>query len=157
MTTTAHTSISARNNLASSNSAHGSVNAGKRHRPQPAVLDTPLDARMDTQGGAVTAEMAVAMPVLVLLLVVVLTLVAASSARLGSLEAARAGARAAAIGYQHSQIAAVIEQVAGPQASFTLEIDDAWVTVHVSRPVVGGWFSSAPLQASAQATAWREP
>ncbi|WP_425955235.1 TadE family type IV pilus minor pilin [Xylanimonas sp. McL0601] len=104
-----------------------------------------------------TAELAVGLPVVALLLVAVLTLAAASGAQMRAQDAARAGARALAIGQDEEQVRLVIEKVGGPEATARFERDGTWVVVDVSRPVGGGWFASAPLRASAQATAWVEP
>lgn len=111
----------------------------------------------DPQRGAVTAELAVGLPVVVLLLVAVLTLTAASTAQMRALDAARAGARAYAIGEDDATVRQTVAQVGGDDAELSVSRDDTWVRVTVTRPVVGGWFSSAPLRASGEATAWAEP
>lgn len=110
-----------------------------------------------SERGAVTAELAVGLPVVVLLLAAVLTIAAASGAQLRALDAARAGARAVAIGQDEAEVRAVVAKVGGASAEVGLTRDGEWVTVEVSRPVVGGWFSRVPLQASGEATAWVEP
>ncbi|PZR51757.1 pilus assembly protein TadE [Xylanimonas oleitrophica] len=111
----------------------------------------------DTERGAVTAELAVGMPVVVLLLVAVLTLAAASSAQMRALDAARAGARALAVGEDEAQVREVVTRLAGPGAELGLLHDGPWVTVHVSRPVAAGWLAHVPLRAGGEATAWLEP
>ena len=116
-----------------------------------------LGGGLDVERGAVTAELAVGLPVVAVLLVAVLTLGAASGAQLRAQDAARAGARALAIGPGESDVRAVVTRVGGAEAATTFARDGDWVTVEVSRPVAGGWFSHAPLRASATATAWVEP
>jgi Flp pilus assembly protein TadG len=107
--------------------------------------------------GAVTAELAVGLPVVILLLLAVLTISAASGAQLRALDAARAGARAVAIGQDDAAVRSVVERVGGTSAAVRVERDGAWVVVQVSQPVGGGWFSHMPWQASGEATAWVEP
>ena len=107
--------------------------------------------------GAVTAELAVGLPVVVLLLAAVLTIAAASGAQLRALDAARAGARAVAIGPDDAEVRAAVEKVGGAGVEVSLERDGEWVHVAVSRPVAGGWFSRLPLRARGEATAWMEP
>ena len=113
--------------------------------------------RADGQRGAVTAELAVGLPVVVLLLVAVLSLAAASTAQMRALDAARAGARAYAIGEDDAAAQQAVAQVGGADAALTVTRDEAWVRVTVTRPVVGGWFAGAPVRASGDATAWVEP
>ncbi|MFE5293208.1 TadE family type IV pilus minor pilin [Isoptericola sp. NPDC056618] len=107
--------------------------------------------------GAVTAELAVGLPVVVLLLVAVLSLAAASTAQMRALDAARAGARAYAIGEDDAAARQAVAQVGGDDAELTVTRDGTWVRVSVTRPVVGGWFAGAPVRASGDATAWVEP
>ena len=111
----------------------------------------------EPQRGAVTAELAVGLPGVVLLLVAVLTLTAASTAQMRAQDAARAGARAYAIGEDDATVRQAVARVGGDGAELGVDRDGTWVRVTVTRPVVGGWFSSAPLRASGEATAWVEP
>ncbi|MEN5076207.1 TadE family type IV pilus minor pilin [Isoptericola cucumis] len=111
----------------------------------------------DPQRGAVTAELAVGLPVVVLLLVAVLSLTAASTAQMRALDAARAGARAYAIGEDDAAVRQTVARVGGDDAQLGVSRDDTWVRVTVTRPVVGGWFAAAPLRATGEATAWVEP
>ena len=114
-------------------------------------------ARPSSDRGAVTAELAVGLPVLVVLLLAVLTLGAASSAHLRALDAARASARSLAIGQSEEQAAEVAMQVGGADISVAFDASGEWVTVTVSKPVVGGVLARLPLRADASATAWVEP
>jgi len=114
-------------------------------------------SRDDRERGAVTAELAVALPAVVLVLVVVLTLAAAAGAQMRSADAARAAARAAAIGEDDATVRATALRVAGDDATVGVTRADPWVEVRVTTPVVGGWLSGSPLRASGEAVAWVEP
>ncbi|MBB2922379.1 TadE family type IV pilus minor pilin [Cellulomonas cellasea] len=107
--------------------------------------------------GSVTAELAVALPAVVLLLVAVLVLVASALTQLRCADAARAGARAAAIGDDESGVRATAARVAGPDADVTVARSGDWVTVSVSDAVVSRGMRTGPLVARASAVAWVEP
>jgi hypothetical protein len=97
------------------------------------------------------------LPAVVLVLVAVLTLAAAAGAQMRSADAARAGARAAAIGEDDATVRSTAQHVAGDGAQVTVVRGEPWVEVTVSCPVVGGWLSAAPLRASGHAVARVEP
>lgn len=88
---------------------------------------------MSDDRGAVTAEVAVLLPLVVLLLVAVLGFGTTAVAQLRCADAARAGARAAAIGDDDGEVAAVARRVAGAGADVTVHRSDGWVVVHVER------------------------
>ncbi|MEU4363710.1 TadE family type IV pilus minor pilin [Promicromonospora sp. NPDC023987] len=113
-------------------------------------------AERESERGTVTAELAIGLPVVILVLVAVLTLAAASTAQMRAMDAARAGARAVAIGEQEAVVSAVVARVGGPEAEVVLAHDGEWVRVTVTRPVAGGWLSG-PLRATGTAAAWVEP
>lgn len=113
-------------------------------------------AARESERGTVTAELAIGLPVVVLVLIAVLTLAAASTAQMRARDAARAGARAVAIGEQEPAVAAVVAQVGGAEAEMSLARDGEWVRVTVTRPVAGGWMSGS-LRATGTAAAWVEP
>lgn len=113
-------------------------------------------AERGSERGTVTAELAIGLPVVVLVLVAVLTLVAASTAQMRALDAARAGARAVAIGEQEPEVNAAVVRVGGPEAEMSLAYEGQWVRVTVERPVAGGWLAR-PLRATGTAAAWVEP
>lgn len=113
-------------------------------------------AERESERGTVTAELALGLPVVVLVLVAVLTLAAASTAQMRAMDAARAGARAVAIGEQESAVGAAVVRVGGPEAEMSLTHEGEWVRVTVTRPVAGGWLSG-PLRATGTASAWAEP
>lgn len=107
--------------------------------------------------GSVTAELAVALPAVVLVLTAVLVLAASALTQLRCADAARAGARAAAIGDDESGVRAVVARVAGPDADVSVVRSGDWVTVSVSDAVVSGGLRTGPLVARASAVAWAEP
>ncbi|WP_250448652.1 TadE family type IV pilus minor pilin [Actinotalea sp. C106] len=107
--------------------------------------------------GAVTAELALALPAVILVLAVLLVTGAATSAQLRCADGARAGARAAALGMDDSEVAEIARQVTGGAAEVEITRADPWVEVRVSSAVAGGWFTGGPLGLSATATAWVEP
>lgn len=121
------------------------------------VRSRGVRSRDDRERGAVTAELAVALPSVVLVLVVVLTLAAAAGAQMRSADAARAAARAAAIGEDDATVRATALRVAGDDATVGVVRGDPWVEVRVTTPVVGGWLSGSPLRARGEAVAWVEP
>ncbi len=104
-----------------------------------------------------TAELAVALPVIVLMLLAILAITAASSAQMRSADAARAAARALAIGETTAQAHIIVQKIGGTEAQLVIEENHPWVTATVTRPVAGGWFSAGPLRSRAHATAKVEP
>lgn len=107
--------------------------------------------------GSVTAELALALPAVVLLLAAVLVLGSAATGQLRCADAARAGARAAALGEDTAAITAIAGRLAGSGASVGVDRGGGWVTVTVSRSVVAGPFGGGPLRAQASAVARVEP
>lgn len=134
----------------------GNAPVGIGNRPTGnTASDNKLLGRQEC--GSVTAELAVGLPVIVLLLVAVLTLSAASSAQLRVLDAARAGARAVAIGQTEPEVGAVVSRLAGDDAELRFEADGQWVTVYVSKPIAPGVLANFPARVTGSATAWAEP
>ncbi|NNH09127.1 TadE family type IV pilus minor pilin [Cellulomonas fimi] len=107
--------------------------------------------------GSVTAELAVGLPAVVLLLVLVLAVSAAGLARARCADAARAGARAAALGGPDADPAAAARRVAGGTSEVVVVRDGEWVTVSVSAGIAPGGRVLGPVRVSASATAWVEP
>ncbi|MDO8147243.1 MULTISPECIES: TadE family type IV pilus minor pilin [unclassified Isoptericola] len=116
-----------------------------------------MSPRDRSERGAVTAELAVGLPVVALLLVAVLTLVAASAAQLRAADAARAGARMVAVGEDEAAVRAAVARVGGAGAEVTVIPEGDWVRVVVTRPVAGGVLAGIPLEATGGAVAWVEP
>lgn len=107
--------------------------------------------------GAVTAELAIGLIAVVAVLALVLAVGAASVARVRCTDAARVGARAAAIGQDDAAVRTSVTRVAGSGASVTIQRqDDGWVQVVVQVPVIDAG-PARGLRASASATAWVEP
>lgn len=107
--------------------------------------------------GSVTAEFAIALPALVVLLTAVLTLAASATAQMRCVDAARVAARAVALGDDDATVRQAVQAVAGDDAQVLVTPAEEWVTVEVSAPVVGGWFSAVPLRATGTALARVEP
>lgn len=107
--------------------------------------------------GSVTAELAVALPAVVLMLGVVVALVGAGVSHLQTIDAARAGARAAALGEGDAVVVAAARRVGGGPAEVTVVREDGWATVTVRVPVTVAGLGVGPLEASGSATAWIEP
>jgi TadE-like protein len=106
----------------------------------------------------VTVETAVAFPALILLLATAVWGVSAAAAQVACVDAARAGARAAARGEPLSEVRAVARRAAPPGASVWIGRDarSTRVVVRASvRPPVRGLFPA--LRLSAQAAAATEP
>ncbi|ROS76578.1 TadE family type IV pilus minor pilin [Cellulomonas sp. PhB143] len=103
-----------------------------------------------------TAELAVALPAVVVVLVAVLALGAGATAQMRCADAARAAARAVAVGEDAATVDATVSRLAGSGASRRTSEDGDWVTVVVRAPVVGG-MELGPLEARAEAVARVEP
>ena len=107
--------------------------------------------------GSVTAELAVGLPAVVLLLAALLTVASTAIAQTRCTDAARAGARSAALGEPDVAVATTARRLAGPEASVAVSRSDEWVTVEVSSPVGSGSWGGSPLRARATAVARVEP
>ena len=105
--------------------------------------------------GSVTAELAVGLPAVVLLLVALLTVASAAVAQTRCTDAARAGARSAALGEPDGEVVATARRLAGVGAEVAVSRAEGWVTVTVS-DAVGAW-RGTPLRAHAAAVARAEP
>lgn len=111
--------------------------------------------RVGGDAGTVTAELALGLVAVVLVLAVLLLTASASSLQVRCVDAARAGARVAALGQSDGEAAAAARQLA-PGAVVRVRRDPPWVEVSVTRALAGSWFTSA-LAVSGSATAWLEP
>ncbi|MDR0626103.1 MAG: hypothetical protein LBG11_02390 [Bifidobacteriaceae bacterium] len=85
--------------------------------------------------GAITAELALALPAVVALMAVVLAVGSAAAGQIAMVSGARAGARAAALGLSDAEVSAAAEAVAGVSASVSVSRADGLVRVHCSRSV----------------------
>lgn len=114
-----------------------------RPRGGPPVPGGPA-RRATAERGSVTAEFAVLLPVVVLLLGGVVAVTSTAATHLRCADAARAAARAAALGQSDGEVAAVARRVAGPGAVVAVRHDSGWVEVVVESgvgpalPLVGG-------------------
>ncbi|MEV7973663.1 TadE family type IV pilus minor pilin [Cellulomonas sp. NPDC089187] len=106
--------------------------------------------------GAVTAEFAVLLPVVTLLIAAVLVIATCTSAQMRCADAARAGARSAALGESDTVVVETAERVGG-DVVVAVARGGEWVQVEVHRelgprlPVIGG------ITVRGEATAWVEP
>ncbi|MCC2309486.1 TadE family type IV pilus minor pilin [Cellulomonas chengniuliangii] len=111
----------------------------------------------ERERGSATAELAVALPAVVVLLVALLVLASAATTQLRCADAARAGARIAALGEDEAAVDEVVTRLAGARAEVELGRDGDWVTVSVTSPSTVGALHLAPVRVAASATAWVEP
>lgn len=107
--------------------------------------------------GSVTAELALALPALLLVLGALLAVVAAGSGQLQVADAARTGARVAALGEDDAAVVAAAQRVGGPGVDVAVTRDPPWVVVTARRSVAQGWASALPLTLTSSATARTEP
>jgi hypothetical protein len=110
------------------------------------------------QRGSITAETAVAFPALVVVLATALWGVSAAAAQVACVDAARAGARAAARGEPPPEVRAEVLRAAPPNADVSLTRDPTTTRVVVraeARSLLKDLFP--PLRLRAQAVAATEP
>lgn len=102
-----------------------------------------------------TAEFALALPAVVLVLAFALALLSGGVTQARAADAARAGARAAAIGAAPHEVRAIAEQLAGTGARAEVQVGE-FVVVHVAvpLPLLGRW---GDVEARGEATAVPEP
>lgn len=110
--------------------------------------------RIPPDRGSVTAELALALPAVVAVLVLAMVTTGALLTQIRCADAARAGARVAALGEDLGAVRAAVAAVADPAASVEVARSGPWVEVRVQRRVMSRW---GPLVASARSTAWVEP
>ncbi|TYD00224.1 pilus assembly protein TadE [Arthrobacter echini] len=105
-----------------------------------------------SERGAVTAEVAVALPALVVLLALVLGTAHLGTVQLRLEEAARAGAREAMRGEGAASVRGTVERLAGQDASVEVTSGAGWTTVEVRSGVEGPVVGLLDLQLSASAS-----
>ena len=113
-----------------------------------------------TERGAVTAEVAVALPALVLVTVTLMWLVSVAAAQIRCADAAREAARALARGDQSADAEAIMARTAPRGSSMTSQVHDDIVEVRVRADVrppgsLGRLLPDSTVVGSA--TAWLEP
>lgn len=111
-------------------------------------MRTAGDPRAARDRGSATAELALGLPAVVLALLLVLVAGSAAVAQVRCTDAARAAARAAALGEDPGVVAAIVADLAGEAAQVAVTTSGGWVEVTVTRPVSVGWLGGA-LTASA--------
>ncbi len=116
-----------------------------------------MRCRSRADRGAVTAEIAVALPSLALVLGVALAAVQAAAAHLACVDAARVGARALARGEDQSTVRSQISAVAPERAEADLSEDVGFAVVIVRAPVSLGPGLPAPYDVTGEATIPMEP
>lgn len=103
-----------------------------------------------------TAELAVLLPGVVLAIVVILVVASAGVMQVRCADAARAGARAAALGEDEAAVAAIVRQLAGDGAQVTVTQSEEWVDVRVAGEVPLGPLSGV-LHTEVVFSAFPEP
>lgn len=103
-----------------------------------------------------TAELALAMPALVMVLAVALFAFGVAVDELRCVDAARAGARAAARGETSTEISAVAQQMAPPASHVQVVVGRDTVTVRVTAPARFSPVLSSTMHLEGAATAARE-
>ncbi len=109
----------------------------------------------ESSRGAVTAELAVGLPAVVLLLAAVLTGVAAGATQLRVEEAARAAAREIMRGGT-AEAEDAARRIAGPGARVTVTADGEWMLVEVGTSVSAPLLDRLPLELTGSAAALPE-
>ena len=135
----------------------GAVPARRGRRPRHVRKATGRCTRQ-RQRGSITAETAVTLPTLVIVLAVALWGVSTAAAQVACLDAARAGARAAARGEPQTQVRAAVLRAVPPHARVTINRNPNTTRVVVkaeSASPLKGLFPALKLEA--QAIAATEP
>jgi len=119
-------------------------------------METAVKKVPEWEKGAITAEFATTLPAVMLVMSAIIAIAAAFGTYSQVSDAARAGARLAALGANHGEVSAAVSRIA---ASATLEIVPAgeWVTVRVQQTFGLGPSWLHPFNIGASATSWVEP
>ncbi len=107
-------------------------------------------------GGTVTAEVAIVLPVVVAVLVAVVVTGGAAVTQVRCADAARVAARAAALGTDLTDVREMARAVL-PDASITVGQEGGWVVARVERRVATLGWMVGPVVASAEARSRVEP
>lgn len=111
--------------------------------------------RRETDHGAVTAELAVAMPAAAIVLAALLTGAAAGLTQLRLEEAAGAAARLAMRG-DIDEASAAVNRLAGDGAAMEISESGDWIQVRVESPLRAPLLDPLPITLTAEASAPRE-
>ncbi len=112
-------------------------------------MNRRLQGRGAPERGSVTAEMAVALPALVLLLGVFVGAATVGVTQLRLEEAARAGAREITRGETGASVEATVRRLAGPGAGLEVTGDGGWTSVTVTTQVRGPFLNLLEVRLSA--------
>ncbi|WP_240645870.1 TadE family type IV pilus minor pilin [Georgenia sp. SYP-B2076] len=126
------------------------------HQPPTGGAGRPRPSAGGAERGSVTAELALALPGVVLLLVALLTAASAALTQVRVADAARAGARAAALGEPYAAVADLTARLAGADAVVRVRGDGSYLVVEVTQDLPGP-LGLADLRATASARAVPEP
>lgn len=105
------------------------------------------------QRGSVTAELAIALPAVLVILAVLLLAVSAGILQLRLEEAARAAARSVARGESTSLAVETAQGIVGNDVVVTVKLKDGYATVAATGKVRGALAGFVPWEQRAQATA----
>lgn len=130
---------------------------GDRVRAQDEASGTARAVRGRGDRGTVTAEVAITLPAVVLVLVAGLAVCVAAVGQLRCADAARAAARAAAVGQDLASVRATAVALAGEGAAVVVSREGEWTVVRVQRRLSPPGWVTGPLVARAEARAWTEP
>ena len=112
---------------------------------------------LGVERGSVTAELAVALPAVVLLLITIIAIAAAFGTQIRVSDAARTGARLYSLGQPREQVVAAISTMAGAGATVEITADGQWATVEVQRHLRIGPANLGPFRLAGTAVVWVEP
>lgn len=115
-----------------------------------------MGRRERPERGSVTAEVAVALPALVVLLALLLGTAHVGAVQLRIEEAARAGAREAMRGEGAASVRETVHRLAGSDAAVDVASGSGWTTVEVRSTVDGPAIGLLGIQLSATASGKEE-
>lgn len=104
-----------------------------------------------------TAELALALPAVVLVVAALLVTGSATVAQLRAVDAARTAARMASLGHTEQEVGDAAARLAGARVVVEVSHDGGWVDVTVRRDGPGSWFTGGPLAITARASVPDEP
>jgi hypothetical protein len=128
-------------------------------RPAPSRAGRGVRRLLASPRGSVTAETAIALPVVVLMVLVILVAGVGVGAQVQLESAARGAARELARGQSEDEAAQAAHRIAGEQVQVSISSDGPWVVVGVSRSLSArsGLLAGASWELSGNAQARREP
>jgi len=127
------------------------------HNQNPSISVENLSITPNWEKGAITAEFATTLPAVMMLFAVVIAFAAAFGTQFRVSDAARTGARLAAIGHDTEDITSHLTTQLGGSPQVHVRRDEAWAAVEVRQSLRVGPLWLGPLAVSATATSWVEP